>query len=103
MHKRLKLFYRLSTVAVLLLILCYLLVKPVIWFSSLPDGKQHGEEIYPITVFYSTNYVKYSYTTVQKQRWFKQVDQLLTPAVILLFVNIAVRLVKIPEIFKEND
>jgi len=103
MDRRLKLFYRISIWMILILLLSNAVVKTTIWFSSLPKAEQKDKIIHAIYLFKSTARRRYRYTTELKQKVFNKVDYLLTPAFIMLFALIAVKLVKTPEIFQEQE
>ena len=99
MSKKLRWFYRISIGLVLILISANILVKVIIWPSSLKQAKDDHRYLIRIRKHIGST----RYTTEHKQKLFNKVDYLLAPAFITLFAVIAVKLVKTPEIFKEKD
>ncbi|MBL7085368.1 MAG: hypothetical protein ISS43_04605 [Candidatus Omnitrophica bacterium] len=102
MNNKLKRFYRISIWLIAILISINVLVKAVIWFCSSSIPVYEPEIHYRITAFQGIPQVKDKYTTERRQKLFNAVNHLLTPAFALFFVLIAVKLVKTPDIFKED-
>lgn len=103
MDKRLKWFYRISIWLFAMLILSNILVKLIIWPFALRERKD--EHQCPIMMHQKDHDIRY--TTKIKEKLFNlfnnKIDYLFTPAFIMIFAVIAVKLVKTPEIFEEKD
>ena len=99
---KLKWFYRISIWLFLTLISCSVLVKTIIWYPSSLRPDREKKVVYPIGIFKGTPRARNKYTTQLKRKLFNTADNLLTPAFILLFASIAVRLIKTPQIFEDK-
>lgn len=79
-----------------------ILIKMNIWRSAsrrlfhLPNYQQ-----YPIALIKAIPLRRY--VTKEKEELFNKAERLLTPAFTLLFAVIAVRLIKVPELFEVED
>lgn len=96
--------YRIGVVLVVIFILTAAVVKISIWsFSSLSSQHQNFNNgmIHPITVLKHSSREAWRYTTVFNQKVFYKIESLFTPAFISIFVLMAVRLIKIPNIFQK--
>lgn len=102
MDKKIKLFYRISTWVIAIFISTNILVKAIIWFSSLEQPRPK-DNIHDVVRFFKCPGTKYvRYTTEHKYKLFNKVDYLLTPPFVILFVVLAVKLAKTPGIFEEK-
>lgn len=99
MDKKLNRFYRIAIWIILILISTNILVKAIIWLPALKVEKDD----YPYRIFILKDAYIERFTTEGKQKLFNKVDYLLTPAFTILFVVIAVKLIKTPGIFEEKD
>jgi len=99
MSKKLNLFYRISRWAVLILLACNILVKAVIWFTSL----DHHKDNYRHAIYIRQQPGSERFTTKSKQELFEKVDYFLAPAFTILFAVIAVKLINTPKTFETKD
>ncbi|UCB57219.1 MAG: hypothetical protein JSV30_01110 [Candidatus Omnitrophota bacterium] len=102
MDKKLKWFYRISIWMIIAFLSSNILAKMNIWRAA------------PRRHFYLINYPQYPialikaipvrrYVTKETEERFNKADILLAPAFTLLFAVIAVRLIKVPELFEGED
>ncbi len=103
MGKKLSLFYRLAIWMIAICLSSHILVKTIIWSSASVTNLPYNKTPSLIAAFESTPWVRYKYATKQKEKFFKATDYLLPPAFSMLFILIAVKLVKTPNVFEEKD
>jgi hypothetical protein len=102
---RMSRLYQITIWFIATLFLFTLLVKTVIWVTA--RNSKENDYKYPIHIRkYAHLYYKVGnskYTTVLKQKLYNKVDYLLTPAFTMLFVVIAIKLARMPDIFLEKE
>ncbi len=76
--------------------------KIFIWQASSKEVNETKAITYPVIMFKSTARETLKYTTRFRQKTFYAIDRLLTPAFLMAFIMLAVRLINTPGIFKEN-
>jgi tellurite resistance protein TehA-like permease len=98
-------FYLITVCFITTLILFTLLAKTVIWVTA--KNSKENDYKYPIHIRkYAHLYYKVGnskYTTVLKQKLYNKVDYLLTPAFTMSFVVIATKLIRMPDVFGEQE
>lgn len=105
MSKKLTWFYRIGTWTAVLFIALNISTKTLIWSSaSLIESPKESTEgnIHFINIFPSTSWVRHKYTTELKQRMFNQADYLLTPAFLLIFIMLTIKLINVQRLFEET-
>lgn len=97
-------FYRLATFLVITLVLTTISVKAVIWLGALstPKEEENIKLSYPIFIFKDMAREKAKYTSAARQKLFNSINHLLSPALIISFVMVAVKLTRAPDIFEEK-
>lgn len=103
MSKKLSRFYRISIRIVLILLLINILVKAIIWSSAFKKFPTESSKQYAVIINAYPNGLTHRYTTELRKNIFNKADYLLTAAFITLFVVLTIKLIKVPEIFKEDD
>lgn len=99
MEKKLKVFYSLSKLMIITFISAFILVKLTIWPFALTCRPE--ERYLPIRIVKHNANEKH--VTKFIHYLFNRVDYLLTPAFIMLFAIIAVKLVTTPNLFEQKD
>lgn len=80
------------------LIICNIAVKAFIWTAAAPSKEEYK---YAVSLIKDVYRVKYRYTTEKRQKLFYAVDNLLTPALGMIFAMIAVKLIGQGDFFEE--
>jgi len=105
--KKLTLFYRIAIGVALIFLVLSVFTKVIIWTAASVDRpptdgniKAESRAIF----FPRTSRKMYKYTATElRQTLFNQADQLFTPAFLLFFIILIVKLIKTPNLFQEGE
>lgn len=105
MEKKLIWLYRISLAVAIVLILFTIFVKVFVWTTALKKDSEMNDEHRRTVIRINPYKDMYNFrrTTEFRAKLFKNVEYLIRPAMMILFVILTVRLIKAPDIFEHKE